>query len=190
MFFNIILSIAVGLILFFVVRNKKDFEERIFRSGFIAIILFFASLTVSQILFEPLFNLKTYCESEPRYEIGLVSVGEKFVAKDGECYSYCSTSSDPYVDYRSILSSDEKNKVLFIGRIWASDEAQIEESYPPYASTGVMKIYFYQYTSKWSKFFFSNPGTQKRIFSIPKGTLGKGKIIIPDPWPVYVPAID
>ena len=205
MFFNIILSIAVGLILFFVVRkwNDKSLLKRLLWSEHGLILLcislcFTISSAISESVFEHMLNLQTYCKSEPDYVTELISVsddyaevansfnlGKKIVVSDGEFYYYCRTI--PHHELGSRFSSKEKDVV--IEKIKISDEIEVQEIDFPYAGAGVMKSYSYRYASWWGKFFFNNPNqTKRRIFLIPKGTFGKGKIVIPNPVPIYVPA--
>ena len=145
-----------------------------------------------------MFKLQTYCESEPDDVTELVSVsepgyksalkdyvevvnilnaGKKFVVADSEFYYYCRTILDPYLE----------KKQFIIEKIEKTNEIQVKESDSPYAGAGVVKIYHYEYVSWWGKFFFDKPLEERWVFLIPKGTLGKGKIIIPDPLPIFVP---
>ena len=201
MFFSIILSIFVSLILLFVMIRfgfnmaaaNDPMTARIIMFAFMSVIFFIVSSLISEIVFEPMFNLQTYCNSEPDKVIELISVserrlesplkqgyvgvsnslnaGEKFVVTDGEFYYYYCLD-----DYG----------IKTIKKVKVSDEIQINESKSPYAGAGVMKVYSYRY-NWWGKFFFNNPDkTERLIFLIPAGTLGKGKIIFPDPVPVCV----
>jgi len=201
MLFSAILFVFIGFISFFLLRmfsGKKPFDvaEGITRSIVIAVLLSIGLLIVKRMIFHPMFKLQTYCKSEPDNVIELVDVsetcrnpvskdyadvanslnaGKKFVVTDGEFYYYCYTIVLP------------KEKKMIIEKIKVSDEIQVEE--PSFLCTGAMvKIYHYKYVNWWGKFFFDNPYKERLVFLIPKGTLGKGKIIYPDPAPIYVPA--
>jgi len=201
MLFSAILSVCFGLISFVTMRkfyNVTDTYLAIFRSAAMALVLFIISLVVSNVIFQHMFKLQTYCESEPDDVTELVSVsepgyksalkdyvevvnilnaGKKFVVADSEFYYYCRTILDPYLE----------KKQFIIEKIEKTNEIQVKESDSPYAGAGVVKIYHYEYVSWWGKFFFDKPLEERWVFLIPKGTLGKGKIIIPDPLPIFVP---
>jgi hypothetical protein len=83
MLFNAILSILIGFISFVILRKRKINSKRLFSSSLgiflsviIAIFCFSIWLPMISILvFEPMFKLQTYCESEPddMIELGLPS---------------------------------------------------------------------------------------------------------------------
>lgn len=200
MYFAISLGILIGLILYFTInRSWMGKTDRVIGS-LSASFTVFAMIMLSQIVFNPAskFNLQTYCKSEPNETVELVSVsescknsvsadyvgvvnplnaGKKFVVTDGEIY-YCVASILPNKRLPPVILQFKK-----------TDEIQIMEFDSPYAGAGVMKVYRCEYASWWAKFFFNKPGTEKkkRVFSIPVGTLGKGKIVIPNTTPVFVP---
>ena len=179
MLFSAILSVCFGLISFVTMRkfyNVTDTYLAIFKSALIALALFIISLGISKVILQPIFKLQTYCKSEPDKVIELVSVGGKFVVADSKFYYYyCRTILDPCLDKKTVI----------IGKTKPNDgEIRVKE----YESlAGVMKIYHYKYSSWWGWFFFDNPRNGKMVFLIPKGTFGKGKIVAPDPAPVYIP---
>lgn len=203
MYFNFILTIFFGLILYFITKRFKkisaDGRIVIRVCGPFAVFIMYFAMFETQTVFNPtsIFNLQTYCESEPGYTVELVSVsecckkivsadyigvanplnaGKKFVVTDGEVY-YCTASVLPNKRLPPSILTFNK-----------TDEIQITESDSPYAGAGVMKVYSYKYVNWWAEFFFSNPRTEKRVFFIPAGTLGKGKIVIPEPAPIFVPS--
>ena len=193
MFFSISLGVFIGLIVYFCCRGRST--GNICESIIISVAVSLVSLLVSQIVFKPMFSLQIYCESEPDYEAELVGVSggcfekpssaDYIVVTDGEFYYYCLTIPDP--DNFHTNRPPQKKKII-IEKVKIIDDVQVAESNFPYAGAGVMSGYRHKYKSQWAKFFFDKPRTERRVFSIPAGTLGKGKIIIPDPAPVFVPA--
>jgi len=194
MLFSAILSVCFGLISFVTMRkfyNVTDTYLAIFRSAAMALVLFIISLGVSNVIFQHMFKLQTYCEFEPNdvtelksvEVVNTLNVGKKNLVTDGEFFYYCRSIKNSYMDKRF----PPKDKSIIIERIKATNEIQVKESDSPYAGAGFLEIYHYKYVSWWGKFFFDNPDKEKLVFLIPKGTLGKGKIIIPDPLPIFVP---
>jgi len=198
MLFSAILSMLTGFISFFVLRPSSDSDKKkkrmdiyiekwsaVFKSALMALVLFTISLVISKVIFQPMFNLQTYCKSEPDEVIELVSVsdGDKFVVTDEEFYYYCRAILDFYLNEETVIIEKTKPNDGEIGEI------QVKEYDSSYAESlaGVMKIYRYKYSSWWGWFFFDNPRNGKMVFLIPKGTFGKGKIVAPDPAPVYIP---
>ena len=210
MLFSAILSICAGFISLVILKKfdnkgRTDTWLEVFRSVAISLVCFVSLLAVSEIIFEPMFKLQTYCESEPDDVIELVDVsescrklvskdytevvnilnaGKKFVVTDGEFYYYCRSYKNPDPNSRF---RPEKETII-IETVKATDEIQVNESDSPYAGAGVMKIYRCKYSIWWGWFFFDNPRNGKMVFLIPKGTFGKGKIITPELSPIYVPA--
>jgi len=195
MLFSAILSMLTGFISFFVLRPSSDSDKKkkrmdiyiekwsaVFKSALMALALFIISLVISKVIFQPMLRLQTYCESEPVVIVNILKVGGKFVAiDDDEFYYYCYAIPNPELY--------QKEERVVIEKIEATD-IQVKE-YDQYfearSRVGVLEIYSYRYESWWGKFFFDNPRKKRWVFLIPKGTFGKGKIVVPDPVPVYIP---
>ena len=206
MLFNFVLAVFVGLIAYFCCKERsKNIINTICKSVLISVVVSLASLVVLDMVIKPMFNLQTYCESEPSETIELVSVlepckklvqtdyvevvnilnaGKKFVVTDGEFYWYCCTYQNSYPN----AGSYSPPKVVIIKEVKITSETQVTESNSPYAGAGVMNVYLHKYKSWWANFSLFVRGIKRRVFSIPAGTLGKGKIIIPNSAPVFVPS--